>query len=103
MTRVSIMNILAAQHTILIIRSCCHGNVRLNNDSKFWRCTPKPWRVIPNRVDLCGRQSVHDNKSHIRILWARDDKWIFSDTVSAPRLHSTHCLEDPVCCQSAGI
>ena len=42
--------------------SCCHDNVRLNNDSKSWRRTLNACRVILNRVDVCGGQSAWDDK-----------------------------------------
>ena len=51
-------------------RSCCHGNVHLNDDSKSQRNIPIASCVILNSVDVCGRQSAHDNKSYTHMLQA---------------------------------
>ena len=50
------------------ITSRCHGNGCLNNDSKSLRSIPIASRMILNPVDVRGRQSAHDNKSHTRML-----------------------------------
>ena len=85
-------------HTVHTVPICVymymshwHGNVRGNNDSKSRRRTLNASRVNLNCVDARRGHSV------------RDDKWMYSDTASAPRLHSVRCLEDPVCRQSAGL
>ena len=51
-------------------RSCCHGNVRLNDDSKSQRSIPIASRVIINPVDVRSGKSAHDDKSHTRTLQA---------------------------------
>ena len=51
-------------------RSCCHGNVRLKDDSKLQRSIPIASRVIINPVDVRGGQSARDDKSHTRTLRA---------------------------------
>ena len=56
--------------------SRCHDSMHLNDDSKSRRCALNAWRVNLNRVDVRGGQSA----------W--DDKWMFLDTASVPRLHS---------------
>ena len=45
-------------------RSCCHGNMHLNDDSKSQRSIPIASRVIINPIDVRGRQGAHDDKSH---------------------------------------
>ena len=55
---------------ICMYRSRCHGNVRLNDDSKSERSIPIALRVIINPVDVRGGQSARDNKSHTRTLRA---------------------------------
>ena len=51
-------------------RSHCHGNLRLNVDSKSQRSIPIASRVIINPVNVRGGQSARDDKSHTRTLWA---------------------------------
>ena len=54
-------------HMIYIIyRSRCHGNVRINDDSKSHRIIPIAWRVLINPIYVRGGQSARDDKSHIR-------------------------------------
>ena len=47
-------------------RSRCHGNVRINDDSKSHRIIPIAWRVTINPIYVRGGQSARDDKSHIR-------------------------------------
>ena len=47
-----------------------HSNMCLNNSSKSQRSNPIASCVILNSVDVHGRQSARDNKSHTRTLWA---------------------------------
>ena len=42
---------------LTVNRSCCHGNVHLNNDSKSRRRSLNGWRVILNCVDVHGAGS----------------------------------------------
>ena len=51
---------------IYIYRSRCHGNVRINDDSKSHRIIPLAWRVMINPIYVRGGQSARDDKSHIR-------------------------------------
>ena len=55
---------------INIYRSRCHGNVRINDDSKSHRIIPIAWRVTINPIYIRGGQSARDDKSHIRTLRA---------------------------------
>ena len=52
------------QRDLLCTRSRCHGNVRLNDDSKSQRSIPIASRVIIYPVDVRGGQSARDDKSH---------------------------------------
>ena len=38
-------------------RSCCHGNVHLNQDSQPLRVTSNAWRVAVNPVDVYTRRA----------------------------------------------
>ena len=51
---------------VITYRFCCHGNVRLNDDSTSQRSIPIALRVIINPVDGRGGQSARDDKSHTR-------------------------------------
>ena len=57
-------------YCINIHRSHCHGNVRLNNDSKSQRSIPIALCVIINPVDVRGGQSARDEKSHTHTMRA---------------------------------
>ena len=50
----------------ILYRSRCHGNVRINDDSKSHRIIPIAWRVTINPIYVRGGQSARDDKSHIR-------------------------------------
>ena len=42
-------------------RSRCHGNVRINDDSKSHRIIPIAWRVTINPIYVRGGQSARDD------------------------------------------
>ena len=55
---------------IYIYISRCHGNVRINDDSKSHRIIPIAWRVTINPIYVRGGQSARADKSHIHTLRA---------------------------------
>ena len=49
--------------------------------------------MIPSPTDVCGGQSVHDNKSHIHV-WQADCVQQYSDIIICSALDGECCLED---------